>query len=98
MAPNSRIVKYLISLYRNVLCRQWIARRQQYVAAVRHAVGPWPRLQMARLEPRVLLSTVNLVDVPLATYTGAPTSIVGFTFGIDVAAPGTTPVFIVPPV
>src|SRR5437870_3625229 len=77
MAPNSRIVKYLTTMYRNVLRQQWVARREAYVAAIRHAVGPWPRAQMETLEPRILLSTVKLTDITVASYTGTPFIVAG---------------------
>jgi Ca2+-binding RTX toxin-like protein len=74
MTPNSRIVKYLISLYRGVVRRQW---SENY----RHSGEYLSRLaglsRLEPLEPRVLLTTQPLTDVPLATYAASPSLYAG---------------------
>jgi hypothetical protein len=73
MAPNSHVVKWLISSYRRVLRKLRIREAEQgSMACLDRTEAP----RMGNLEPledRMMLSTTQITDLTKAAYTGSPT-------------------------
>ncbi|HEV8379144.1 MAG TPA: hypothetical protein VGP99_09870, partial [Tepidisphaeraceae bacterium] len=68
MAPNSHVVKWLVSSYRHILRRNKIKEAEQaFPECLRRPMGP-----MEPLEQRVMLSASTFEDVSKATYTANP--------------------------
>jgi len=76
MAPNARVVKWLVSMYRTVLHRQWIDQRMESGEVMARRVGrgsaktPRQRHHIEPLEQRVLLAADLLPGY--STYTTSP--------------------------
>src|SRR4051812_8452369 len=68
MAPNSHVVKWLISTYRSILHRNHI--KEAELASPECLRRPMEAVE--KLEPRVMLASTTFHDFAKASYTGAP--------------------------